>query len=345
MVAKETINKVRDANIFDVVSPVVQLKKEGILFKGCCPFHGEKTPSFIVTPSKNIFKCFGCGEGGDAIHFVQKQFNKTFIEAVEYIALELNIPVEYEQQTDEDVQRLEKSKLYRVINNKVANFYHENLLANKDALDYCLSRFDLETIKSWKIGYASAKSELSRLSWMKEYRTEAHELGLLLMSEKDQTLFDFFRDRIMFPIIDDRNDVIGFSARIWKESQDGEAKYINSKNSALFNKSKTLFGLHKAAAPIRKQQAGILVEGNTDVIAMHQAECNTTIATCGTALTADHCTWLKRNCTTVIIMRDADKAGSNATQKDIELLTEHGLETKVVILPEGKDPFDFINSR
>lgn len=347
MLSQETINKVRESNIYDVVQTHVELKREGSNFKGRCPFpnHVEKTPSFIVNPAKNIYKCFGCGAGGDAISFIMRKENKTFVDAVEQIARELNIPIEYTKHTEEEVEKLDHIKMLKVLNNKIAEFFHEELLHNEAALAYISKRFNIETIKEWKIGYAPEKNVLANIAWLKEYRTEAVELGVIMLSQKDSNYFDFFRDRITFPIIDDKNDVLGFSARIWKDSQQGEAKYINSKNSNVFNKSKSLFGLHKAATPIRKLQMAVLVEGNTDVIAMHNAEADNTIATCGTALTAEHCHLLKRFCNCVAIVRDGDKAGANATQKDIELLTEYGFETKVVQLPDGNDPFDFITNK
>jgi DNA primase len=354
MISLSTIDRVRELSIVDVVSHYVNdLKKAGTSYSAKSPFTEEKTASFYVVPQKNIFKCFSSGKGGSAINFVMEFTGKPFPQAVEEIAKAHHIAVEYEnngQQPKEYYDEVER--LYK-INQATANRYAEMLLevdAHHEAFKELIDkrRFSADTIVQWKIGYAPgdiAEYRPERWRFLAETLVQKGlyepgvELGLI--KTKGNVNYDVFRNRIIFPIIDHQDRHVGFGARALKADQ-YNAKYLNSPESRVFNKSKILFGLNFAAGAIRKQGFVNLMEGYTDVISFHQAGLTNSVGTCGTALTEDQCKLLKRYTNKVVLFGDGDRAGQAAVLRSIDILMGAGFQTSVVPMPEveGKSKVD-----
>lgn len=353
MIRQESLNEVYDAmHIEEIVGMSVDLKKRGASLIGLCPFHDEKTPSFHVNPAKGIYKCFGCGKGGNAINFLMEHDRLNFPDAVRKVAERYSIRLQMDR-TIEENQEAEKSRLELFAINKAAARQYQNLLMGKSesphasaallAKEYFLSqrRFTEDTIIQWQLGFAPDEWKfLTTMLVEKGIFKPAEELGLVRTSNESN--YDFFRNRVMFPIHDIYGNVVAFGGRDMgtKEEQKKQniAKYINSPESPIFIKSKTLYGIYFAYKAIRKEKYAILVEGYTDVISFHQYGAENTVATCGTALTDDHAHQLKKYCDHIVIIRDGDAAGTNAMIRDIDILLKHGFKTDVVSLPEGEDP-------
>lgn len=333
MLSLKTIDEIRELAIEQVISKYVDLKRSGASYKACCPIHGEKTPSFVVTPAKNIFKCFGCGAGGDAIEFVMLHNNLPFIEACKVIASDHGIVIEEkevkgkteEQKKDEEVM-LQLLQLAQLQYRKDLDFRTVKYLVEERKLTR-------ETIIEWQFGLCADWKIFTEKAISSGQFKLAEKVGLV--RTKDSNNFDYFHHRITVPIHNRRGQVIGFGAR--KTSGDGP-KYINSPDSDIYNKSTTLFGLHKAIKHFKTHGMAVLVEGYFDVIKLHQVGWNNTVASCGTALTDQHAKALKRYTDTVLIMRDGDKAGLAAIKKDIPILAAQQLIIYVALLPAGEDP-------
>ncbi len=341
MLSQNTIELVRSANIFDVVSKYVTLKRTGSNFTACCPFHDEKSPSFSVSPIKGFFKCFGCGKSGDGIAFVMEKERMQFFEACEKIATMLGIFIEYQDVDVAEIKKLkdEKEELFQVLD-WATNKFRDALKTNDEAREYFLNRhFTEETILDWKIGYAPEKFRFIT-DLLLESGKSINAIKAGLMVSKENRNHDFFSGRIMIPIEDNNGRVIGFGGRIFKKEITGP-KYLNSSENLVYNKSKVLFGLSRAANHIRKQNVSILCEGYTDVIRLHEIGLPVAVASCGTALTADHVKLLKKYSTNIILARDPDKAGQTAIVKDLELLIPEGFNTHVISFPDGQDPDDY----
>lgn len=340
---KEIIEEIKyRSDIADIISDYVRLKPAGTNYKGLCPFHNEKTPSFHVNTSKQIYRCFGCGEGGDVISFVMKAENLDFMDAVRLLADRCGI--EIKKNIDHDTKvRLEKINKFHAIHVEAARFYYTNLM-NEDnqAFNYLKKRgLDLKVIKNFGLGYApdswdSLKIYLSSKGYTDE---ELFESGLLSKSSKSDRLFDKFRNRIMFPIFDYKGNVIGFGGRVM---DDGQPKYLNSPDSEIFNKRYNLYGLNFARKHLGNQKTLILVEGYMDLISLYQFGIKNTVATLGTALTDEQATLIKRYADTLVLSYDSDQAGINASMRAIDILDRHGISVKVMDLGESKDPDEFI---
>lgn len=337
----ELIEKIHNSsNLVDIVSRYVNLKKTGSNYVGLCPFHSEKTPSFTVSETKQLFHCFGCGEGGDLITFIMKIENLSFIDAVKFLADLLGIPLKERSNVDNKL-KLEKDRIYE-INKEAARFYYYNLINNKGPLRYLYSRnINNNIINQFGLGYAPDRWD-SIYNYLKEKGYEEVDIekaGLIGLKKDNTGYYDRFRDRIIFPIIDLKGRVIGFGGRVLDNSM---PKYLNSKDTLVFTKGNNLYGLNL----IKKYSDDknlILVEGYMDVLSLYKNGINYVVASLGTAFTQNQAKLLKRYKREIYICYDSDKAGINATIKALNILRKEGIEPKVIILPTGQDPDDFIN--
>ncbi|UOE75420.1 DNA primase [Parageobacillus thermoglucosidasius] len=346
-IPEETIETIRrTVDIVDVISDYVQLKKQGRNYFGLCPFHGEKTPSFSVSPEKQIFHCFGCGAGGNVFSFLMDIEGISFLEAVKRLAVKANIDLSHLQLDDADKSRTNtgETKMMVEAHELLKKFYH-HLLVNtnegQEALDYLQARgWTREIIDQFEIGYAPNSWDFAvKLLSGRGFSLELMEKAGLIIRKENGDYFDRFRHRIMFPILNHHGDTVGFSGRLLGE---GQPKYLNSPETAIFHKGKILYNFHQARLHIRKHQEVILLEGFADVISAVQAGVAHSVATMGTALTEEHARILRRNVDTVIICYDGDASGIEATFRAAEVLTEAGCHVKIATIPDGLDPDEYI---
>ena len=354
MITEESITAVKEAIIIDqLLADFLTLKKSGSGFTACCPFHGEKTASLHVSPSKGMFKCFGCGEGGDGIKFLMKQERLTYPDAVRYAAKKFNITLVEVAANAEDVQIKETKTSLFEINASVCALYQKNLLRILQTEPNHWVTIELhqnrnlsdDTIIDFKLGFAPDGWDfLCNTFKDAEQSVLLKDLGLIATNAKGGN-YDYFRNRIMFPFIDQLGRVTGFTGRKSDDGDEQNPKYFNSKDSMLFKKKSTFYGLYQSEKTIRKESHAILVEGQFDVCQMHQAGICNTIAASGTAFTEEHAVQLKRFCPHAIIMTDGDKAGLASALKTIDILVENNIKTEVVPLPSGLDPDAFIRNQ
>ncbi len=345
-ISRDTIDIIRDrSRIEDVVQRYVpSLKKRGNSFIGLCPFHKEKTPSFTVSPEKQIFHCFGCKAGGNVFSFVSKMERLNFPESVRFLGKLAGIEVREER----DDGRGDTLDYLRRVNSFTVETYHQALLSEqgKTAMDYALRRgLTAESIREFRLGFApdSWSYLVDRLARKNVTLAMAARLGLVAESTKGQAgrYYDRFRNRLMFPIFDSRGEAIAFGGRVIGE---GEPKYLNSPESDLFSKGNVLYGINVAREHIIELKRAIVVEGYLDVIGCHQNGVKNVVAPLGTALTERHVEMLSRYCTEIILLFDADSAGLNASLRSLGVAGEKNVDVRVALLPEG-DPFDFITGR
>ena len=348
-IPEEMIEQIRSqSDIVDVISDYMQLTKRGRNWFGLCPFHGENTPSFSVSQDKQIFHCFGCGAGGNAITFVMDIENITFPDALVKLGNRVGIHLDIQSNSISKENHAYSKKEEKMLeaHEFTADFYHHLLMNTEEgeqALNYLLKRgFTKELIETNGIGWSlPAWDSLSVLLKRKGYELEEMaECGLIIKRENDHTYFDRFRGRVMFPIRDENGKVIAFSGRII-DSID-EAKYLNSPESPIFHKSQVLFNLDKARTVIRKKRQVILMEGFMDVLAANQAGVYNAVATMGTSLTPQHITKLKRLSEQILICYDGDNAGWEAAKRAAEMLYAEKLKVEVAVLPEKLDPDEYI---
>jgi DNA primase len=352
MITSDSISAVKEAIIIEqlIADFVPALKKQGNSWKAPCPFHGEKTASFTVSPQKGFFKCFGCGEGGDGIAFIMKHERKNYPDALRLAAKRFNIQLVEEVGNKEDAAIKDtKAGMYE-INAAVAHLYQQNLLQIlKTQPDHWLT-FELygtrnlsdETIIDFKLGFAPDGWDFLTAKYTEaEHIVILKDLGLISQTDKGKN-YDFFRNRLMFPFMDQLGRVTGFTGRKPNDGDEKNPKYFNSRDSLLFKKGSQFFGLYQAEKSIRKGVHAILVEGQFDVCQMHQSDFGNTIAASGTAFSAQQAKFLKRFTNHAIIMTDNDKAGINSTLSAIDILVEEGFKTEVVQLPDAHDPDSFI---
>lgn len=340
-ISDEIIQRVKDENdIVDIVSDSVKLKRAGRNYSGLCPFHKEKTPSFSVSSDKQIYKCFGCGESGNVFTFVMKQKNITFIEAVKYLADRANIPIEYDDKKTKAVED-QKDKLYR-LNTEAARYFFRNITKSKVAQEYFQARgISIVTMKRFGLGFAlDSWNELMRAMRQKGFSDlDLLSVGLIVKNEKGN-IYDRFRNRVMFPVFDHRGKVIGFGGRVLNDSK---PKYLNSPESLVFQKGTNLYGLNFALKN-NNDKTFIIVEGYMDCISLHQYGITNAVASLGTALTVRQAKLLKRYADKVIISYDADTAGQTATLRGMEILRNEGFDVRVLTVPSGKDPDEFVRA-
>ncbi len=350
MISKSTIDKILDtAQIVDVINDFVTLKKRGANYIACCPFHNEKTPSFSVSPSKGIFKCFGCGKAGNVVNFIMEHEQLGYVEALKYLGRKYGIEVTDREESAEEQQNRLKSESLMVVSQFASEFYSNTLWNSPSGqaigLTYFKERgFSEKTIRKFMLGWApSERDALSnaaiRTGYKKEYLVSA---GLSIETENGK-LFDRFYERVIFPIHSVSGKVIAFGGRTLKTDK-STAKYINSPESEIYVKSKSLYGIFFAKSAISKFQNCYLVEGYTDVLSLHQAGVENVVASSGTSLTSDQIRLIRRFSPAVTILYDGDAAGIKASIRGIDMLLEEGLQVKVVLFPDGEDPDSFARS-
>ena len=328
-------------SIVDVLGSYITLEKSGASFKAKCPFHNEKTPSFFISPERNNFYCFGCGMKGDIFTFVQEFESIDFLGALKILSERSGIPLNTFKSKEEEKEKSKNERLFAALE-EATLYFQKNLSVNKEALIYLKNRaLSIEMVKDWRIGFAEdtwrgLKSHLLELGFNEEEMVQAG-----LIKKGDQGSYDRFRGRIIFPIFDGSGRVIAFSGRILKEKEGSEqhdAKYLNSPETPLFEKSKVLYGMNKAKFAIKEKRFAILVEGQMDLLMSHQSGFANTVASSGTSLTPEHITMLKRLTDSLVIAYDGDNAGQNASFKAFQLALASGISVKVASLPDGFDP-------
>jgi len=333
-------------NIVDFIREYVVLKKQGQNYTGLCPFHSEKTPSFVVSPHKQIFHCFGCGKGGNIYTFLMEKDALTFPEAVLHLANRCGVPVPKEDLSPEKARQNSLRERYYHINELAANFFQSMIFKEqgKESRQYLKNRgLSEQTCKQFLLGFApNSWDELSCfLSEKKVTKKELLTLGLALEKQNGE-LIDRFRNRVMFPIFNASGKIVGFGGRVLDESQ---PKYLNSPETPLFSKGKQLYGLNLARGYIRNTDQVILMEGYMDVISAHQHGVTQAVGTLGTALTEEQGKLLMRYTYNVVTCFDADTAGQDATKRGLDILQRLGLNVSVMTIPDGKDPDDFLKKQ
>ena len=343
MIDQATIQKIFDtADIYDVISEFVNLKKRGVNYVGCCPFHNEKTPSFTVSPARGIYKCFGCGKGGNVVNFIMEHEQMSYVEALRWLAAKYHIPIEEKELTEEERREKSERESMLIVTNYAQDFFVHQLWDTDEGKSVGLSYFrhrglDDATMEKFGLGYcpeawdAFTKSALEK-GYKKEFLVKT---GLTI--ENDRGMFDRFRARVMFPIRDLAGKIIAFGGRIMTNDKKS-AKYLNSPESEIYHKSRTLYGIYFAKRSIVQQNRCYLVEGYLDVISFHQKGIENTVASSGTSLTVEQIRLIRRLTPNVTIIYDGDAAGIKASLRGIDLVLEEGLNVRVVSLPEGEDP-------
>ena len=331
------------ANIVEVISGYVPLKKRGQNFWGCCPFHGEKTPSFAVNPAKNMFYCFGCHEGGDIFKFIMKMESCDFMEALKLLAARYGIPVPERQKTAVEIRREKHRERIYETNATACRFYQACLLNTpygKGALAYLNGRgISQEIISSFSIGYA-LDSFTSLLSNLGRHGYKGEELlAAGLVAEGRQQLYDKFRNRVMIPIKDPKGKIVGFGGRVLDNST---PKYLNTAETEWFNKRRLLFAMDVAYKAIRSSRQAIVVEGYMDAISLHAAGISNVVASMGTAFAAEQAKLLKRVADEVVFCYDSDSAGRMASVRAVSIARTEGLKVRIAGVPEGKDPDEYV---
>ncbi|MFA6782560.1 MAG: DNA primase [Sedimentibacter sp.] len=338
----DVIQRILDQNnIVDIIEEYLPLKKAGANYSTNCPFHKEKTPSFIVSPDKQMFHCFGCGESGDGISFLTKYKNYTFVEAAEYLANRAGIVLEEINSSKININKQTVDMLYK-INRDTAAYFYKNLRKYPHVIEYLSSRnIKSNVIKLFGIGYANGEWD-NLLNYLKNEGYSEEDIlktGLIIKNKNNNTYYDRFRNRVIFPIFDVNKRIIGFGGRVIDDSM---PKYLNSPESLIFNKGYNLYGIHLARESVRNNSF-ILVEGYMDVIKMHVHGYTTAVAALGTSFTENQVKLLKRYSKSFYIAFDSDEAGQKASLKAINMLKKNNLKAKIIIMKDAKDPDEYLN--
>ncbi len=348
-ISNETINEIKTrADILEVVGDFVDLKKAGSSYRGLSPFTNEKTPSFYVSPSKEIYKCFSSGKGGDAISFIMELEGINYIEALKYLANKYGIEVEEEEQTDEQIQAQNERESLFIILNFAKDYFVETLWEHEEGksigLSYFKERgFSEETIRKFDLGYSlDTWDGFMKAAEKKGFKREIMEKAGLILASENKT-YDRFRGRVMFPIHNVAGKAIAFGARILTNNKK-QPKYINSPETEVYHKSNIVYGIHQAKKEIRNADMCYLVEGYTDVISMHQSGVENVVSSSGTSLTKEQIQLIGRYTKNITVLYDGDNAGIKASFRGIDLILEHDLDVKAVVFPEGEDPDSFSRS-
>jgi len=344
--SEEILNDIRDRiDIVEIISEYVPLKPSGKGYKGLCPFHQEKTPSFMVDSQKQIFHCFGCGEGGNVFSFIMKIEKVSFPEAVKILAEKAGVELPTPKNQDSDFYR-ERENILK-LNEVAANYYQENLFGQnvKNALKYLNERhFNRDIIQRFNLGYALPGYEnlIGYLTQKNSKYADLFKAGLVVKSTKTGNIIDYFRNRIIFPIRNLQGKIIAFGGRVLDDSL---PKYINSPETPVYSKGKNLYGLYEAKKSIRQKNQIIIMEGYTDVLMAHQYGFENAVASLGTALTTQQIDLIKRYADEVVIAFDSDAAGRNATLRSLNLIKKAGIKIKIISLPVDSDPADVLLKR
>ncbi len=348
MIDSQTIERIQDtAQIVDVVSDFVTLRRRGVNFVGLCPFHDDRTPSFYVSPAKNICKCFACGEGGSSVHFIMKHEQFSYYEALKFLAKKYNIEVVEKELTSEEKQAQSDRDSMFILNEFARDYFvkklHDDPEGKAIGLSYFKERgFRDDIIKKFQLGYSleqrdAFSSEAQRVGYRSDYLLKT---GLSAGGENNSPLIDRFRGRVIFPVHTLSGKVVAFGGRILKKAEN-TGKYVNSPESEIYSKSKELYGIFFSKSAIVKADKCFLVEGYTDVLSMHQAGIENVVASSGTALTHGQIRMIHRFSENITVLYDGDAAGIKAALRGIDLLLEDGMNVRVVLLPEGEDPDSF----
>lgn len=339
--SEDKISEIIEKNdIVDVISEYMSLKRSGANYMALCPFHSEKTPSFSVSPSKQIFNCFGCGVGGNVITFIQRIERISFVEAVKLLAERSGVQLE-DNRDPKELERAKQIKLLYRINKEAARFFYSNLKKSAKAMGYLKNRgLSDEIIKKFGLGYAPDKwHELTDFMKSRGFSPEMlYKAGLIVENKDGERYYDKFRNRVMFPIFDLKGNVIAFGGRVLDDSK---PKYLNSPDTLVFNKGCNIYGLN-FVKKVQNLENIIVVEGYMDAISLHQFGVENAVASLGTAFTENQAKLLKRFSNEIIISYDSDLAGQNATMKGLSILEKEGCVVKVLSLPSGKDPDEYI---
>ncbi|MFP5041226.1 DNA primase [Parasediminibacterium sp. JCM 36343] len=349
MITPSTIEQIKSRlDIIDVVGEFVKLKKRGSNYLGNCPFHNEKTPSFTVSPAKELYKCFGCGKSGNTITFVMEHEKLSYVEALRWLAARYNIEVEETQVSNEQKQLIQVADSLYIINSFAAKFFDNQLFNTEDgqaiAMSYLKQRgFREEILKKFQIGYNPAQRDtLAKELIGNQFNRELLPRTGLVAVRNETELVDNYRGRIIFPIHSNSGKIIGFGARVIGKAEKAP-KYINTPENELYSKSKILYGSYFARQAIDKQDECLLVEGYTDVVSLHQAGIENVVASGGTSLTIDQLRLVKKYTSNLTIIYDGDSAGIKAALRGLDMALEEGLNVKLVLIPDNEDPDSYVN--
>lgn len=345
MIPSETVDLILEtAQITDVVADFVALKRRGANLVACCPFHNEKTPSFYVSPSKGIFKCFGCGKSGTAVGFVMEHEHCSYVEALRYLARRFNIEIQEKEESAEEIAQRQHKESLLLVSEFAQKFFCQQLSEREGkAVGYAYFKsrgLEDATLSGFGLGWApSGRTSLIDAAVQAGYKTEYLIDAGLAVKREDGSVVDKFRERAMFPIRSVSGRTVAFSGRTLRS--DNPAKYVNSPETEIYVKSRNLLGIYEAKAEISRQDRCILVEGNVDMVMMHQLGISNVVASCGTSLTVEQIRLIHKFTENVTIMYDGDSAGIHAALRGIDLVLTEGLNVKIVLLPEGEDPDSF----
>ncbi len=346
MIPPETVQKIIEtARIEEVVGDFVSLKKRGVNMLGLCPFHNEKTPSFTVSPVKGIYKCFGCSKAGNSVNFVMEHEHYTYPEALRYLAHKYHIEIEEAEKDPAEFQAQNERESLFLLNAFAQKHFSQHLLESEDGkaigLSYLKEReFTTDIIKKFQLGYCSEQWDHFTRTALEHGYSKDFLVKLGLSIDKDGRMYDRFRGRIMFPVHNQSGRVVGFTGRILTGEKD-KPKYVNSPESEIYNKSKTLYGIYFARTAIAKLDHCLLVEGNADVISLFQSGVENVVASSGTSLTPDQIRLIKRYTSNITILYDGDSAGIKAAMRGTEMILEEGMNVRIVLFPDGEDPDSF----
>ncbi|MBR4619677.1 MAG: DNA primase [Salinivirgaceae bacterium] len=349
MIERETVDKIFEtANILEVVSDFVSLKKRGTNYIGCCPFHNEKTPSFYVSPTKNIYKCFGCGKGGNSVNFVMEHEQMSYTEALKYLANKYHIEIKEKEFTPEEQEAQNDRESMLVLNEFAKNTFIRNMTETDEgrAIGYKYFKergFNEETIKAYELGYSlSERKAFTEFALNSGYKQKYLVSTGLSIQHDDGYIFDRFSSRVMFPIHSLTGKVIGFGGRVLDARTKGvNVKYMNSPQSEIYDKSRSLYGIFQAKSAIVRNDKCFLVEGYTDVLSMHQSGITNVVASNGTALTIEQIRLIRKFTTNITVLYDGDAAGIHAALRGIDMILAEEMNVKVLLLPDGEDPDSF----
>ena len=343
MIDRQTIERIFDAaQIVDVVQEFVPLKKRGVNYLGLCPFHNEKTPSFTVSPSKEIYKCFGCGKVGNSVNFIMEHEHLTYPEALKYLARKYNIEIVEKELSQEEVEKQNERESLLVVTTYAARQFTENLYHSDEGTSVGLSYFkergfNQNTLKKFEVGYSLEQRDAFSKKALADGFKQDFLVKTGLTIQHEDRIFDRFSGRVMFPIHSLSGQVLGFGGRILK-ADPKSAKYLNSPESEIYHKSRILYGIYQARKAITQEDRCYLVEGYTDVMSLHEVNIENVVASSGTSLTQEQVRLIKRFTQNITILYDGDAAGIKASIRGIDLVLEEGMNVRIVLLPDGEDP-------
>ncbi len=352
MIDRETIDRIyAAADIVDVISDYVTLKRKGVNYQACCPFHNEKTPSFVVSPSKGVFKCFGCGKGGNAVTFVMEHENVTYPEALKIVAKKYGIEVREKELTEEDIRRNDNRESMFTLNSWASDYFADYLHHSDEGMSVGMTYFRQKrgftdaTIRKFGLGFCPSKGDkMTQDALSAGYKEEfLLSTGLSIKRESDGRIYDRFRERVMFPVHNISGRIVAFGGRTLRTDK-SVAKYQNSPESEIYSKKNELYGLYFAKKAIQQKDFAIMVEGYTDVISMHQSGVENVVASSGTSLTTEQIRLLGRFTRNITVIYDGDAAGIHASLRGIDMILREGMNVRVVLLPEPEDPDSFARS-